>query len=97
MRWLGWAGIIAGLLWLMLAIVGWIAAEATGAGARGGEASASWAMAIAMLGPLCSLIAMAFLHFRYGPILTVRNVAGDYAWVRGAHPKFLERLPSWDR
>ena len=54
------------------------------------------AIGVILAGPLVSIGGAVFLTVRHEAIVTLRRVAGDYAWLSGAKPAYLEQLPSWE-
>ena len=89
----GRATVAGGVLWIILGIIANVVALGSGVP----EARTYWMLPAAMFGIVIALGGAVFLMTGCGAILTVRKMTDRYAWIAGAHAKFLEQLPNWDR
>ena len=97
LRWLGWSLVVAGLLWVVLTAVVWIAAEAVMLNSPRGRAVGGMDVAPYAFRPSvldrCDGVSVCPMRFH-----------SDRPQGRGRlclgcrrYPKFLEQLPTWDR
>jgi hypothetical protein len=88
---IGWGLTLGGIGSFVLAVVGYVAAMASGMS----EESVLWLMFFILGGPLAALVGVFWLViFQQAPV-KAKEITNGLAWIQGTHPDFLASLPEW--
>jgi hypothetical protein len=90
--WIGWSMVVLGVLAFVLGITGYAMAIQAGMSL----AVANW-LPFVLLGCLVvSALGLVFLVIFHKAVVSVHAVVGDFAWIDGVSPEFLDALPEWN-
>ncbi len=88
---IGWGLLLGGIGSFVLAVVGYVAAMASGIS----EDSVIWLMFFILGGPLAAIAGIIWMAIFQQPPVKAHEITDGLAWIKGVHPDFLASLPEW--